>query len=126
MVSFTTPSITTTTRPPGQVFIAGNTIPFQAMFSDNEKLKSYEIEVSNVNKGGSILKNVPSSVPFSYSKSSTSFGLGVKQQEITINDITIPTNSAFTIVTPGKYYFKVTCVDGSNNITATILEIYIN
>lgn len=115
------PTISILKPTPGQSFIPGNNVAFQAMFSDNEKLKSYEIAISYVIKGGFILKNVPTSVPFSYTKSSTSFGLGVKQQEITLNDITIPSNNILTIVTPGKYYFKVTCVDGSNNISETIL-----
>jgi hypothetical protein len=127
VISDTTKPIITIIKPtPGQSFIPGSTIAFQATFSDNEKLKSYEIAISNLNKDGSILKNVPSSVPFSYTKLSTDFSLGVKKQDITLSDIIIPSNSNFTIITPGKYYFKVTCVDGSNNITVTILEIYIN
>ena len=122
----TKPTISIVKPSVGQVFAAGSNIPFQATFTDNEKLKSCEITVSNVNKGGSILKNVPTSVPFSYIKSSTSFGIEVKQQEIKLSDIAMPSNTATTIVTPGKYYFKVTCTDGSNNIVVTILEISIN
>jgi hypothetical protein len=122
----TKPTITIIKPTPGQSIDPGSTILFQATFSDNEKLKSYGIEISNVNKGGSILKNVPTSVPFSYTKPSTSFGLGTKQQDITLSDITIPANTTNKIVTPGKYYFKVTCVDGADNIAVTILEISIN
>ena len=122
----TTPHISISKPTVGQVFVAGNTIPFQATFSDNISLKNYDVAISKVSTGGMILKNVPTSVPFSYVKSSTSFNTGVKQQEITINDITIPTNTATTIVTAGKYNLKVTCVDGSGNPASTTLEISIN
>jgi len=128
------PVITDTAKPTisilkpsvGQTFVAGNTIPFQATFNDNKELKSYEIAISKVVTGGSILKNVPTSVPFSYLKSSTNFASGTKQQEVNLGDITIPSNTANAFVTPGKYNFKVICVDGSNNSTETILEININ
>lgn len=122
----TKPSITMAKPTAGQIFVAGNTIPFQATFSDNDLLKSYEIAVSKAATSGLILKIVPTSVPFSYVKSSTSFSTGVKQQEIILSDIIIPANTATTITTPGKYNFKVTCVDGSNNSTVTTVEININ
>lgn len=109
-----------------QVFVAGNTFPFQTTFNDNKELKSYEIAINKVVVGGLTLKIVPTSVPFSYLKSSTSFTSGVKQQEINLSNIIIPSNTATTFVTPGKYNFKVTCVDGSNNSIETILEININ
>lgn len=128
------PIVTDTTKPTisiikptaGQVFVAGNTINFQATFNDNKELKSYEITISKVVLGGLNFKNVPTSVPFSYTKSSTSFSYGVKQQEINLTDIVIPINTATTIVTPGKYNFKVTCTDGSSNSADTTLEININ
>ena len=110
----------------GQIFTAGSTIAFQATFSDNENLKSYEISINQVATGGLILKIVPTSVPFSYLKSATSFTAGTKQQEINLNDIVIPLNTATTFVTPGKYKLKVVCVDGSNNSFENILEININ
>lgn len=63
-----------------QTFVSGGAITFQATFSDNIKLKSYEIVISKVVLGGFILKNVPTSIPFGYIKSSTSFSSGVKQE----------------------------------------------
>lgn len=122
----TKPTITIIKPTAGQIFVAGNTILFQANFSDNEKLKSYEIAVSKVVTGGLILKVVPTSIDFSYTKPSTSFTAGVKQQEINLSDIVIPANTATTITTPGKYNFKVTCVDGSGNSNSTTVEININ
>lgn len=122
----TKPGISIVKPTAGQAFVSGNTIAFQATFSDNELLKSYEIAVSKVVTGGLILKIVPVSVPFSYNKSSTNFTSGVKQQEIILSDIIIPANTANTITTPGKYNFKVTCVDGSNNSTVTTIELNIN
>jgi len=122
----TKPTITIAQPTAGQIFVAGNTIPFKATFSDNDLLKSYEIAVSKVSTSALILKNVPTSVPFSYVKSSTSFTAGVRQQEIDLSDIVIPANTATTITTPGKYNFKVNCVDGSNNSTETTVEININ
>ena len=110
----------------GQSFVAGNTIAFQATFSDNVKLKSYEIAISKVVTGGLTLKIVPASVPFSYTKATSSFGLDVKQQEINLSDIVITSNTVTTIVTPGKYNLKVMCVDASNNSSETTIEININ
>ena len=110
----------------GQIFNAGNTIAFQATFTDNKELKSYDIAVSKVITGGLILKVVPTSLPFVYNKTSASFTSGIKQQEIILSDIIIPSNTATTFVTPGKYNFKVTCMDGSNNSAEIILEININ
>jgi len=122
----TKPAITLANPTAGQSFVPGNTIPFKATFSDNDLLKNYEIAISKAATSGLILKIVPTSVPFSYVKSSTNFTAGVKQQEIILSDILIPANSATTITTPGKYNFKVTCVDGSNNSTVTTVEININ
>ncbi|MEI6140062.1 MAG: DUF4625 domain-containing protein [Mariniphaga sp.] len=122
----TKPIITITSPTAGQTFIVGNTIPFQASFSDNELLKTYEITISKVITSGYILKNVPTPVAWSYSKSATSFNTGVKQQPITLSDITIPTMINTSAVATGKYNFKVTCIDGSNNSSETILEININ
>jgi len=109
-----------------QLFSAGNAIAFQAVFSDNINLKSYDIAINKLITGGLTLKIVPTSVSFSYIKSLTNFGPGVKQQEIILNDILIPSNTVSTIVTPGKYNLKVTCIDGSNNSSETNLEININ
>ena len=108
------PTISITTPTAGQSFAPGSTILFQATFSDNKLLKSYGIEVSKVVTGGLTLKVVPTSVPFSYTKSSTNFSSGVSPQSISLSDIVIPANTATTITTPGNYNFKVTCVDGSN------------
>ena len=122
----TKPTISILKPTAGQSFVAGNTITFQATFSDNVNIKSYEIAISKVVTGGLILKIVPLSVPLSYTKYSTSFPSGIKQQEINLSDIVIPVNTATTITTPGKYDLKVTCVDGSNNSSEAILEININ
>jgi hypothetical protein len=110
----------------GQTFVAGNTIDFQAAFSDNVSLKSYEIAISKAVTSGLTLKFVPTSVPFNYLKSSTNFTSGDKQQEINLSDIKIPSNTVTTITTSGKYNFKVIYVDGSNNSAETTLEININ
>lgn len=122
----TKPTISIIQPTAGQSFVAGNTITFQATFNDNKELKSYEIAVYKVVTGGLTLKNVPTSVPFSYTKSSTNFASSIKQQEISLSDIVIPPNTATTIVSPGNYNFKVTCVDISNNSSETTLVININ
>jgi len=121
----TKPTITIVQPTAGQAFVTGNTIAFQATFSDNKELKSYEVTVSKVVTGGMILKIVPNVVPFSYTKTAT-FGAGVKQQEVTLSDIVIPLHTATTLVATGKYNVKVTCTDTANNTAETILEININ
>ena len=120
----TKPSISITNPTPGQAFIAGNTIPFQATFSDNEALKNYDISISKKITGAFSLKVVPTSVPFSYTKSATA--LSGKTQSVTLSDIMIPVNTATTIVTTGVYNFKVNCTDSSNNSYSTTIEITIN
>jgi len=122
----TKPTITIVKPTAGQTFSTGSAIVFQASFSDNVKLKSYEIAISKVITGGLILKIVPTSIDFVYNRSSTSFTAGVKLQEINISDILIPANTANTITTPGKYNVKVTCIDGSDNSTSTTVEINIS
>jgi hypothetical protein len=121
----TKPTISVLKPTAGQSFTNGTAILFQATFSDNEKLKSYDIAVSQKVTGGMILKVVPISTPFSYTKSSTILS-GGKTQDVSVSDITIPANTATNIVTPGTYNFKVTCVDGSDNSTSTTIEITIN
>ncbi len=128
------PVIPDTTRPTisiakptaGQAFLPGNTITFQATFADNVKISSYEIGITNLPPVGFILKNVPTPEAWSYTKSSTSFGSNVKQQEINLSEIAIPLLIGTHPVATGKYYFKVTCVDGSNNSFSTSVEININ
>lgn len=122
----TKPTITIIKPTAGQIFSAGSTIVFQASFSDNVKLKSYEIAISKVITGGLILKIVPISEDFSYTKTSTNFTAGVKLQEINLSDIVIPVNTANKITTPGKYNVKVTCVDASDNSNSTTIEINIS
>jgi len=119
----TNPTISITKPSAGQIFAAGNTIPFQVTFSDNDKLKSYDITISK-KAVGLILKVVPTSVAFSYTKSTTS--LSGKSQEVIISDILIPANTATTIVATGVYSLKITCLDGSDNPASTTLEITIN
>lgn len=118
----TKPTISFTKPTAGQEFVAGGNIPFQVTFSDNEKLKSYEVAISLKVVGGMILKVVPTSVPFSYTRSSTAL-TGVKSQEVTITDINIPSNTATTIVSTGIYNVKVTCLDSADNSFSTTLEI---
>ena len=122
----TKPTISIIKPSAGQSFDPGSTITFQANFRDNELLKSYEIAVSKVVTSGFTLKNVPVSVPFGYTKSSTNFSSGVSPQEINLSDIVIPANTVTTITTPGNYNFKVTCVDGSNNSAEQTVVISIN
>ena len=119
------PTITIIKPSAGQSFTNGTAILFQATFTDNEKLKSYDIAISQKVAGGMILKVVPVSTPFSYTKSSAGLS-GGKTQEVSLSDITIPANTATTIVTPGTYNFKVTCVDGADNSASTTVEITIN
>ena len=122
----TKPTISISNPYAGQSFVPGNTIVFQATFSDNEKLKNYEIAISKVVLGGLVLKNVPTAVPWSYTKPSTGFSFGVKQQDINLSDISIPLTINTNRVETGKYNFKVTCTDESSNIATTTLEININ
>ena len=122
----TKPTISVVKPTAGQAFIPGNTIPFQATFADNVKISSYEIAITNLPPVGFILKNVTTPVAWSYTKASTSFSSNVKQQEINLSDITIPLLIGTSPVATGKYYVKVTCVDGSNNSVSTTVEISIN
>ena len=122
----TKPTITVIKPTAGQVFVPGNAIDFQATFADNIKINSYEISITSLPLVGFILKNVPSPVAWSYAKTSTSFNTGVKQQEIILNDISIPLLMGTSPVATGKYYLKATCVDGSNNSYSTTVEININ
>lgn len=122
----TKPIITVVQPTAGQAFVTGNTITFQATFSDNKELKSYEVTVSKVVTSGMILKIVPLVKPFSYTKSTTSFGTGVKQQDITLSDIVIPLHTATELVATGKYNVKVICSDTAGNTAEVILEININ
>jgi hypothetical protein len=122
----TKPTITIVQPAAGQAFVTGNTTAFQATFSDNKELKSYEVTVSKVVTSGMILKIVPLVKPFSYTKSTTSFGTGVKQQEVTLSDIVIPLHTATELVATGKYNVKVSCTDAANNTAEVILEISIN
>ena len=121
----TKPVITIVQPTAGQAFVTGNTIAFQATFSDNKELKSYEVTVSKVITGGMILKIVPLVKPFSYAKSGT-FGTGVKTQDVTLSDIVIPLHTATELVATGKYNFKVTCSDTAGNTAEVVLEININ
>jgi len=122
----TNPTITITQPSAGQAFVVGNTITFQASFADNDKLGNYSITVTKVITSGMVLKNVLTPVAWSYSKSATNFTTGVKQQNITLNDITIPLLIGTSPVLTGKYDFNVSCVDGSNNNASTTIEININ
>jgi len=120
----TKPTITITKPTAGQAFTAGSTILFAATLTDNEALKSCDVAISQKVTGSFALKVVPTSVPFTYTKSAIS--LGGKSQDISLSDIIIPSNTATTIVTPGVYNVKVTCFDSSNNSSSTIVEININ
>ena len=121
----TKPTINITKPTAGQSLTVGSLLAFQATFSDNVQLKSYEIVISKVIAGGLTLKSVPTPVDWSYTKSATSFGTGAKQQEITLGDITIPMDISGKPVSTGKYNFKVTCVDSSNNSTDTTVQFNI-
>jgi hypothetical protein len=122
----TKPTITIVKPTAGQSFTPGSSIAFQASFSDNEKLGSYAITISRVFTGGFILKNVPVPVDWSYSKATTNFNSGVKQQEIILNDISIPKDLGGSPITTGKYYLKVTCTDAAANSYSVTVEIAIN
>ena len=122
----TLPSISITKPTAGQAFVAGNAITFQATFSDNDKIASYEIAINKVIATGLILKNVVTPVNWSYTKSSTSFTAGAKLQEINLTDIIIPMDIGGKPVATGKYNFKVTCIDGSGNKKENTIEININ
>jgi len=122
----TKPTISIVKPTAGQVFVPGNTIAFQATFTDNVNLKNYDIAITKVVASAMVLKNVPVLEAWSYTKASTSFTSGVKQADITF-DIPIPLlNTNSTSISPGKYNFKVTCVDGSDNSISTTIEININ
>ena len=122
----TKPTISIVKPTAGQIFVPGNTIAFQATFTDNVNLKNYDIAITKVVASAMVLKNVPVLEAWSYTKASTSFTSGVKQADITF-DIPIPLlNTNSTSISPGKYNFKVTCVDGSDNSISTTIEININ
>ena len=122
----TKPTISIVKPTAGQVFVPGNTIAFQATFTDNVNLKNYDIAITKVVASAMVLKNVPVLEAWSYTKASTSFTSGVKQADITF-DIPIPLlNTNSTSISPGKYNFKVTCIDGSDNTISTTIEININ
>lgn len=122
----TKPTVVITKPTAAQVFAPGSPIIFEASFSDNVKLKSYEIKVSKVVTGGLIVKNVPLSVSFSYIKDATSFNTDAKKQSITLSDINIPANNPIAIVTPGNYNFEVSCLDASDNKVSTTIVISIS
>ena len=89
----TKPTLSIVKPTAAQQFAAGANIPFQVTLTDNEKLKSYDIAVSLKLAGGLILKIVPTSTPFSYTKSATTLG-GGKTQDVTVTDINIPAKTA--------------------------------
>ena len=120
----TKPTITITKPSAAQIFSAGATIPFEVTFTDNEALKSYDVTISKSTLGALALKNVPTSVAFSYTRSTS--GLSGKSQTITITDIIIPTNTLLQIVSTGTYNIKVNCSDASNNSSSQTLVITIN
>ena len=53
----TNPTLTITQPTAGQAYVTGNTIAFQAIFSDNKELKCYEVTVSKVDTGGMIFED---------------------------------------------------------------------
>ncbi len=110
----TIPTISITKPTASQAFLPGDTIIFQATFSDDVQIKNYDIAISTSVADG-----------WSYTKSSTSFDAGVKQQVVTLKDIIIPLNINGKPVAAGKYNMKVTCSDASNNMATTTLEINI-
>ncbi len=120
----TKPTISISNPTAGQAFVAGDNIPFKATFADNVALQSYAISIDKKVLGGMVLKVVPTSVPFSYSKPTTS--ISGKSQEIILNGITIPTNTPTEVVSIGVYNLNVTCVDSSSNSYSTTMEININ
>ena len=120
----TKPTISINKPTAAQAFIAGNTIPFEVTFTDNDALKNYDVTISKNTLGGLDLKNVPTSVPFTYTKPTTS--LSGKTQTVTLSDIALPVNTSTQIITIGSYNVKVNCSDASNNTTSQTLVININ
>ena len=120
----TKPTISITKPAAGQNFVAGNTIPFEVTFTDNEALKNYDVTISKNTIAGLALKNVPTSVPFSYTRSTS--GISGKSQTIIINDIILPANTPTQIITVGSYNIKVNCSDASSNANSQTLVININ
>ncbi len=110
----TIPTISITKPTASQAFLPGDTIIFQASFSDNAQLLNYTIAITTSVADG-----------WSYTKASTNFTAGVKQQDITLKDIIIPININGKPIAAGKYSMKVTCNDASNNMAETTLEINI-
>lgn len=110
----TIPTISITKPVASQAYLPGDTVTFMATFSDNEVLKNYEIAITTAVVDG-----------WNYTKASTSFDAGVKQQVITLSDIIIPLSINGKPVAAGKYNMKVTCKDASNNMSETTLEINI-
>ena len=122
----TKPTITIVKPTAGQIFIVGTPITFQATFADNVKLGSYDITITKVITTGYILKNVPTAVAWSYTRSTTNF-TSEKQQEINLSDINIPLLIGTSPVETGNYNFTVTCIDAAGNTAIpTTIVIKIN
>jgi hypothetical protein len=118
------PTITIIKPTAAQAFVAGNTIMFQVTFNDNVKLGSYDIAITKVVLGGFIQKNIPTPVAWSYTKGSTNFTSGVKQQEINLDNISIPLLIGTSPVATGDYNFTVSCVDAAGNIAIPITVVF--
>lgn len=105
------PTIIITKPTANQTFTAGSTIDFSAKFEDDLKLASYTVTISKLTTSSMVLKNVPTSTPFAYSKAENITG-DVKTYTLPL-DITIPANTTTVITTPGDYTVTVTCKDAA-------------
>jgi hypothetical protein len=117
----------------GEFFAAGNSVHFEASFTDDVELGSYKIDIHNNFDGhahGRIAKtnDDPSLIKWSFSQS-FDFTPGLKNSDIHLHDdeqLEIPQNTM-----AGPYHFIVSAVDKSGNATSnqddsTVeVEIYI-
>lgn len=104
------PTIDIKSPTPNQAFTNGTAITFETAFADDVNLKSYTVTISKVATVGMVLKNVPVSTPFTYSKEGDISGTSYT---LTLTDINIPLNTTTTITTPGDYTVTVTCKDAA-------------
>lgn len=105
-----------------QVFLPGDTITFNANFSDNVELNSYKIDIHFGT--GHDHKSTNDSITWTYQKS-WNFEAGLSSASISHNEVIIPTEIDGKTIAPGEYHFLVYCTDkaGNENFMALSIDI---
>jgi hypothetical protein len=102
----------------GEFFVAGNSVHFEASFTDDIELGSYKIDIHNNFDGhahGRVAKanDDPALIKWSFSQS-FDFAPGLKISNVLLHDeLEIPQNTM-----AGPYHFIVSAVDKSGNATS--------